>query len=157
MPPGRALDLACGTGRHALWLARMGWQVTAVDVSPTAIAALRELAGGLPIDTLVADLEKNEFMIQPAAWDLIVISLYLQKDLFAPAKEGLRDRGVLIAVTLLEDGGSTRHRLAPEELTAYFSGWEILHSFEGRRRSHAVAEIAVRKTGSAPVFGPPAR
>jgi SAM-dependent methyltransferase len=42
-PPGRALDLACGEGRNARWLAGQGWQVTAVDFSPVAIAKAREL------------------------------------------------------------------------------------------------------------------
>ena len=37
LPPGRALDLACGEGRNARWLAKRGWQVTAVDFSPVAI------------------------------------------------------------------------------------------------------------------------
>ena len=144
LPPGRALDLACGTGRHALWLARKGWQVTAVDASPSAIATVRDLAGDLPLDAQVADLEKHEFTIQPAAWDLIVISLYLQRDLFEPAKRGLRQGGVLIAITLLEEEGEPKpYRVRRGELVGYFQGWEVLHSFEGQRNEHAVAEIAV--------------
>jgi 2-polyprenyl-3-methyl-5-hydroxy-6-metoxy-1,4-benzoquinol methylase len=42
--PGRALDLACGTGRNAIWLAQNGWKVTAVDSSPTAIEILIQRA-----------------------------------------------------------------------------------------------------------------
>jgi SAM-dependent methyltransferase len=42
-PPGRALDLACGEGRNALWLASQGWQVTAIDFSPVAIEKARQL------------------------------------------------------------------------------------------------------------------
>jgi len=50
--PGRALDLACGTGRNALWLAERGWTVTAVDGAPTAIEILRRRAHdrGLTVD-----------------------------------------------------------------------------------------------------------
>ena len=39
LPPGQALDVGCGEGADALWLARHGWQVTAVDISPTALDA----------------------------------------------------------------------------------------------------------------------
>lgn len=61
LPPGRALDLGCGEGGDAVWLARQGWTVTGVDLSPTAVARGREAAAaaGLPperIDLLAADL-----------------------------------------------------------------------------------------------------
>lgn len=44
LPPGRALDVGCGTGRDAVYLATRGWQVTAVDISATAIARARQRA-----------------------------------------------------------------------------------------------------------------
>ncbi len=119
LPPGDALDLACGGGRHAIWLAERGWRVTAVDGSAAGIEILRKRSDGLSIHALVADLEKHEYSIAPAAWDLIVISLYLQKDLFEPAKLGVKPGGVLIAITLL---GAGRHRLQAGELKNYFEG-----------------------------------
>src|SRR6202051_3454561 len=63
LAPGKALDLACGAGRNALWLAQHGWEVTAVDGALAAIEILqsRALERGLKITTVVADLEKNEF------------------------------------------------------------------------------------------------
>ena len=63
LAPGTALDLACGPGRNALYLAERGWRVTAVDGSPIAIAKLRERNSG--IDARIADLERGEFRIQP--------------------------------------------------------------------------------------------
>src|SRR5579863_3577259 len=78
LPPGRALDLACGTGRNALWLAQHGWSVTAVDGSPAAIEILRQRAGGLPIAAQIADLENGAFTIEPARYDLIAICYYLE-------------------------------------------------------------------------------
>jgi len=67
LPPGRALDLACGSGRNALWLAEHSWNVTAVDGSATAVEILRGHAGrlGVPIDVRVADLENAGFTIAP--------------------------------------------------------------------------------------------
>ena len=141
MKPGRALDLACGTGRNALWLAEHAWSVTAVDGSPAAIEMLRNRAGGLGlhVDARVADLEKGEYNIEPSAWELIVVFLYLQRELFEPAKLGVVPGGALIAVTLLAEEPAN-HRLTPGELEGYFSGWEILHRYEGG----GVAEIVAR-------------
>ncbi len=97
LPPGRALDLACGTGRHTLHLARLGWQVTAVDIAPDAIRELRAAAEpNLAIDTIVADLEKHEFTIEPNAYDLICDFHYLQRDLFPQIREGIRPDGSVI-------------------------------------------------------------
>ena len=83
LTPGRALDLACGTGRNALWLAQQGWSVTAVDGSAAAIETLRANAARLSVavDTRIADLENGEYGIEPARWDLIAICYYLQRDL----------------------------------------------------------------------------
>jgi SAM-dependent methyltransferase len=148
--PGKALDVACGTGRHALWLARQGWSVTAVDGSPTAIRILRERAEAvhLGIETRVADLERQEYSIAPDAWDLIVMSLYLQRDLIEPAKLGVKPGGVMVAITLLAEADKpSRHRLRPGELKTYFTGWEILECSEGRTEdsSHSLARIAARR------------
>lgn len=65
LPPGRALDLACGEGRNALWLARGGWQVTAVDFSAAALDKARVLesrqpAGTPPIEWVCADVVAYE-------------------------------------------------------------------------------------------------
>ena len=56
LPPGRAVDLACGEGRNAIWLARRGWEVTAIDFSGVAVERGRGLAGGLPVTWVVADV-----------------------------------------------------------------------------------------------------
>lgn len=76
MEPGRALDLACGEGRNAVWLAELGWNVTAVDFSPVGIDSGRRLAdrAGVTVDWLVADL--TTWQPPHAAFDLAII-LYL--------------------------------------------------------------------------------
>lgn len=60
LAPGRALDLACGEGRNAIWLARCGWHVTAVDFSPVAVDRARRFAGHLdgarPVTWVVGDV-----------------------------------------------------------------------------------------------------
>jgi SAM-dependent methyltransferase len=147
MKPGRALDLACGAGRNALWLAEHGWSVTAVDGSPAAIELVRTRAStrGVNVNAQVADLEKGEYAIEPSHWDLVVICYYLQRDLFEPAKRGVVPGGVLAAIVLLGEG---RFSVKPGELRGYFSDWELLHDHEGNPGEsphRAVAEIVARR------------
>jgi tellurite methyltransferase len=153
LPPGRALDLACGAGRNALWLAQNGWRVTAVDGAGEAIAILRRNAAAqnLEIDAYVADLERGEFQIEPAAWDFIAMCYYLDRNLFAPAKAGLAPDGILLAIVHVAEAEEppTKTRALRGELKSFFQDCEILHYFEGRPddASHRrmVAEIVVRR------------
>jgi SAM-dependent methyltransferase len=73
LPPGDALDLACGEGRNALWLASRGWRVTAVDFSPVAVQRGRDRAGDLPVDWLVDDV----LTVELPTVDLVLLA-YLQ-------------------------------------------------------------------------------
>jgi len=150
---GKALDLACGAGRNALWLAEHGWEVTAVDGTHAAIEILRSRAveRGLKINTVVADLEKDEFEIEPSRWDLVAICYYLQRNLFEPAKRGVAAGGVLISIVHMTEPGEedSPHRLRSGQLEQYFAGWEILHRHEGKANDsahrRAVAEIVARR------------
>ncbi len=77
MTPGRAVDLAAGEGRNAIWLAERGWKVTAVDYSDVAVEKGRKLAEsrGVRVDWIVADLD--EYQLQPDQYDLVLVC-YLQ-------------------------------------------------------------------------------
>lgn len=150
--PGKALDLACGTGRNALWLAQNGWTVTAVDGAPAAIEILRRKAAAqkLAIDTHVADLERGQYKMEPAAWDLIAMCYYLQRDLFEPAKKAVAQNGMLLAIVHITEPGEepTSTRLKPGDLKSYFQDWDILHYFEGKPADAAhrrpVAEVVAK-------------
>lgn len=74
LPPGRAVDLAAGEGRNAIWLARRGWQVTAVDFAQAGLEKGRTLAQDLDISWVCADATT---WAEPASYDLCVIA-YLQ-------------------------------------------------------------------------------
>jgi SAM-dependent methyltransferase len=157
LKPGRALDVACGVGRHAIWLAERGWQVTAVDSSRVAIEILRQGASekGLVIDSRIADLERGEFTIEPDSYGLILNCCYLQRDLFPAIKAGVRVGGVAIAVIAMVDDDpgvkpmNPAFLLEPGELRAEFEGWELWRDFEDKRegseRRRAMAEIVARR------------
>ena len=74
LTPGRAVDLAAGEGRNAIWLAGLGWDVTAVDFSQVALDKGRQLAGELPVTWVCADATTRS---EESAYDLVVIA-YLQ-------------------------------------------------------------------------------
>jgi len=77
LPPGRALDLAAGEGRNAIWLAEHGWTATAVDFSRVALEKASNLAAarGVTIEVLEADV--TTYVPEPGAFDLVVVA-YLQ-------------------------------------------------------------------------------
>jgi SAM-dependent methyltransferase len=97
---GTAIDLACGEGRNAIWLARNGWDVTGVDFSAVGLEKAREVAGDTTVDWLVGDVATYE----PArTFDLVlVVYVHLDSDgtrgLFKGATDALAPGGTLIAV-----------------------------------------------------------
>ncbi len=79
LPPGQAVELACGPGHNAIWLALHGWQVDAVDVSATGLARAQELATrfGARVNWITADLDV--FVPEPAAYDLALVFRFLDR------------------------------------------------------------------------------
>lgn len=103
LPPGDALDLAAGEGRNALWLASLGWQVTAVDFSQVALDKGRAVESAVvadrPVTWVRADVLEWPDLEAPArSWDLVVVA-YLQ----LPAEQ--RTRVVRRAFRALRPGG----------------------------------------------------
>jgi SAM-dependent methyltransferase len=102
-PKGRALDLACGEGRNAIWLAEQGWTVTAVDFSDVAIERARKLAErrGIDVEWLCADLTAYEPPV--GAFQLVLIA-YLQlpgaelRTVLARASAALAPAGELLMI-----------------------------------------------------------
>ena len=112
-PRGRALDLACGEGRNATWLATRGWAVTAVDFSSVAIERARRLAAqrGVEVDWACADLAA--FAVDEGAFELVLIAyLHLpesgRRQVLAQAASALAPGGDLYMV------GHARHPLNRE-------------------------------------------
>ena len=136
--PGRALDIACGSGRNALFLAEKGFEVTAVDISPVALArgAQRARQKSLSISWQQADLEN--YSPDPAAYDLIVNIDYLQRSLMPVIKAALKVGGFVIFETFLIDQQTIGHPKNPNyllqhnELLGYFRDFRVLCYREGK-------------------------
>jgi protein-L-isoaspartate O-methyltransferase/(2Fe-2S) ferredoxin len=95
-PPGRALDLACGTGRHALALARLGWSVHAVDFSRAGLAALSRAAVDADVTTELADA--RIWHPDGDTFDLVLLSFVHVPGVLERAATWLRPGGRLVVV-----------------------------------------------------------
>ncbi len=147
--PGRALDLAAGHGRHAVWLAEHGWQVTAVDFSRVGLDRARKLsaARGLrpgQVEWVITDL--NDYRPAPGAFELALVA-YLQvgaalrATVLAGAAAALAPGGTLLVIghdltNLTEGAGGPRSPevlYTPEAITAELPGLRILRAGRVRR------------------------
>jgi SAM-dependent methyltransferase len=91
--PGRALDVACGEGRNACWLAEQGWDVVGVDFSAVAIDKAQRIAAqrGLDIELQVGDVTDPD--VVPGRFDLVLVAyLHLTDDAMAPLLAHLAGR-----------------------------------------------------------------
>jgi tellurite methyltransferase len=133
----RALDVGGGAGRHALWLARKGFDVTLVDVSEVGLALVndRARAEGLTVHTVPADLERDPLPEGP--WDLILVSHFLHRPLFAAFPGALAHSGLLVVLhptrTNLErhDKPGAAFLLEDGELPGLVRGLTIVRHDEG--------------------------
>jgi SAM-dependent methyltransferase len=156
---GRALDIACGAGRNALFLAENGWQVDAVDASEVGLglmmAAATDRGVASRITPIRADLEAadREFTIEPDGYDLICDVFFLERALFPEIRRGVRPGGLLVAAIHITDPSGTPHAflLEPGELRRMIDGWgwEILEWSEGPTgepgHSHPTSVVIARR------------
>ena len=137
VPPGRALDIAMGQGRNAVFLASIGWQTTGIDVSTAGVAAAKENArrAGVQIDAHTVGVE--DFDLGTNRWDLIVLTYALVPGGVA-AREfadrviaSLASRGLLVIESFGSELGSRNRRpvdIDPQELAGSYATLEMLRS-----------------------------
>ena len=145
---GRALDLATGDGRNAIWLAAQGWQVTAVDFSSVALRRARASAraAGVNVDWVEADL--RAWSPPVGAFDLVsILFLHLPPDerrtIYARAAAAVRPGGTLLVVghdrsNLVDGVGGPQDPtvlFTPAELVDELSGFSVVRSDVIRRRT----------------------
>ena len=132
-PGGAVLDVACGRGRHARYLAALGYRVEAVDRDSEALATLADVAG---IATRVADLEDSPWPYPKGRFDGIVVTNYLHRPLKATLLDALRPGGVLIYETFAQGNqlygrpSNPEFLLHPDELLRWVEGRLQVLAFE---------------------------
>lgn len=121
--PGRALDVATGHGRNAIFLAERGWTVDAVDISRAMLDPARERATdhGVAVNWMLADFD--QYCVRPATYDLVTISFFDARDRLDAIIDGLRPGGILcyehhLVTPDAGAGPGSRYRFEPGELRA---------------------------------------
>lgn len=148
---GRALDVAAGAGRIALWLAARGFETTAVDVSPVALERLSRAAveRGLAVATCALDLETAP--LPEGRFAVVSCFDYLQRELFPALAQRLSPGGVLLAEAATRRNlerhakPSARFLLEINELLALVAPLEVEVYREGWLDDRSVARVLARK------------
>jgi tellurite methyltransferase len=155
IPRGRALDIAAGTGRNSIVLARSGIQVVAVDWSENALDSLARIAhrDHLAITPVIADLEQS-LPFQPESFDLVLNITFLERGLFPSLKKVLRIGGMLLFDTFLIDQAALGHPRNPRFLLGHYELCGLLSDMELIRYREGIvdyggAKRAWRATGLA--------
>jgi 2-polyprenyl-3-methyl-5-hydroxy-6-metoxy-1,4-benzoquinol methylase len=157
LPKGRALDIASGEGRNAVFLAQNGFEVDAADISERGLKKAQALARKkeVEIQTFLVDLD--QYQIEKERYDLIANFYFLKRRLIPRIKKGLKKGGKVIFETYLLEhktlgtGGprQTKYFLKPNELLRLFKGFRILFYREGIFREggkrKAVASLIAEK------------
>jgi SAM-dependent methyltransferase len=159
LAPGRAVDLAAGEGRNALWLADLGWHVTAVDFSRVALDKGRALqqrhehADQLEVDWVVADVLSHD--LQPATFDLALLA-YLQLPAHQRCEAVRRGFGALrVGGTFLlvahDSSNLAEGTGGPPDPDVLYTAEEVLADLDGERfdveRADRVARVVQADDG----------
>ena len=148
----RALDLACGSGRHGVYLAQAGFETTAIDFSEQALAHTARLAAekGVSVECRLDDVEAAGFSLDEEVYDLAAVFFFLHRPLFPVLRQCLRPGGLIVYKTYstgqLRYPGRPRHRthmLEPNELLRLLDGFRVLRyeeEWEGRGTAALIAQ-----------------
>ena len=153
LPKGRVLDVAMGTGRNSVYLAKKGFEVEGVDVSREAVNSALDLAreAGVIINARVADLDGN-YHIKKNTYGVIICFNYLQRSLITQIKDGLQVGGIVVYETFTVDQAqfgkptNPNYLLKHNELRELFDDFRCLYYREGIvEKRKALASIIAKK------------
>jgi tellurite methyltransferase len=131
LPTGRALDVASGTGRNSIPLARRGIEVVAVDWSANALNALARVARSerLAIKPVLVNLEQS-LPFRPESFETVLNVSFLERALFPRLKMVLRIGGLLLFDTFLIDQAASGHPRDPRFLLGHYELCDLLSDME---------------------------
>ena len=141
LPKGRVLDVAMGAGQNAIYLAKMGFEVEGIDISPEAVGSALELArkSGVNIRAQVADLEK-EYHIEKGAYEVIICFKYLQRSLIPQIKDGLCKGGIVVYETFIVDQARFGKPKNPDYLLRHNELLDMFRDFRCLRYREGIVE-----------------
>ena len=141
LPRGRVLDIAMGTGRNAIYLDRLGFDVEGVDMSPEAVNIALKLArkAGVIIKAQVADSEEN-YLIKKDAYKVIICFNYLQRSLVSQIKDGLRKGGMVVYETFIVDQAHFGRPKNPDYLLKHNELLDMFRDFRCFRYREGIVE-----------------
>ncbi len=141
LPVGRALDVAMGNGQNAIYLAKMGFDVEGVDISPEAVGNALELArkAGVTISARIADLE-GKYHITKGVYDVIICFNYLQRSLISVIKDGLREGGIVVYETFIVDQAQFGKPRNPDYLLKHNELLDMFRDFRCLRYREGIME-----------------
>ena len=151
LPGRRALDVACGAGRQAAWLAERGWRVTGCDISLEGLRRARALAQQCAVRLNLVCLDLEALPLPVERFDLVLCFFYLQRTLFEPLRRALRPGGLIVYKTYTTDqnrlsGGPSHplHLLQPQELLAQFRDFRVL-CYQEMLQGRGVAQLIAQR------------
>jgi SAM-dependent methyltransferase len=135
LPPGRALDVACGEGRNAVWLAEQGWRATGVDFSDVALQKARALAESRGVEVAWVHADVVEHRPESRAYDLVIV-FYLQlpgearRSALRAAAEAVAEGGTLLVVA--HDSSNLAHGYGgPQSPAVLYAGGDVAAALAG--------------------------
>ncbi|MBI3534120.1 MAG: methyltransferase domain-containing protein [Deltaproteobacteria bacterium] len=155
LPVGKALDIAMGEGRNAIYLAKKGFIVEGVDISEVALQKAKMLArdNNVTSKLLVINADLNTYTIKSDYYEVIIDFYYLQRSLFPQIKKGLKKGGIVVFETYTEEQLKNKegqripkdYLLKIGELREAFKDFEILVYRETNNGKEAIASLVARK------------
>lgn len=129
----QALDIACGLGRNAKFLASIGFEVDALDISPVAIKTLQNIENISP-----QEVDFDNYVLKENFYDLIVCTNYLNRDLFPQIEKALKDNGIFIFETFMHHPDNTK---APSNRSFLLEEGELELTFDDRYELLHISEF----------------
>ncbi len=143
---GRALELACGTGENAVFLAKQGFSVDAIDISDVAIEKAKSLAKKEDVNVNFINADLDCYQLPMQAYDLVIVFYYLNRNKFKEIEKALKPGGILIyetyneRYTVIRQDFNRDYLLGLGELEKAFSDLDILCFKEPNHISTLVAK-----------------
>jgi SAM-dependent methyltransferase len=128
-----ALEIACGMGRNAKFLAQEGFEVDALDISPLAIESLQDIK-----NINAQEVDFDTYTLKENAYDLIVCTYYLNRRLFPQIEKALKEDGILIFETFMHHADNTK---APSNKSFLLEEGELEITFDDRYELLHVSEF----------------